>query len=91
MRYGVESHMETKLDAFLRAVDEGDASPDVEDFNQEAFIEELKNDWSNVSGSDFVDETAKLAVLRKALIEGEESGIAEDFDPEIFIAKLNES
>ena len=38
MRRCGENDMETKLDAFLRAVDEGDASPDVEDFNEGSFI-----------------------------------------------------
>ncbi len=41
MRRCSENDMETKLDAFLRAVDEGDASPDVEDFDPEAFIANL--------------------------------------------------
>lgn len=47
MRRCGENDMETKLDAFLRAMDEGDASPDVLDFDEEAFIQELKEGWRN--------------------------------------------
>ena len=82
---------ESGLSSFLQAIDAGDASPDVEGFNEEVFIKEMKNAWGNVSGDELVGDTAKLEALREALIEGEESGVVEDFDPETFIAKLNES
>ena len=36
---------EAKLAAFCSAIDEGDASPDVVDFDEEAFIAELKAGW----------------------------------------------
>lgn len=41
MKPSCESDTKAMLDAFLRAVDEGDASPDVEDFDPEAFIANL--------------------------------------------------
>lgn len=34
-----------KLDAIIEALEEGEASGDVEDFGPEAFIEEMKADW----------------------------------------------
>lgn len=34
-----------QVDALRQAIDEGDASPDVKGFGQEAFIEELKDGW----------------------------------------------
>lgn len=36
---------EAKLAAFCSAIDEGDASPDVEDFDEEEFLQELKEGW----------------------------------------------
>lgn len=36
---------EAKLAAFCAAIDEGDASPDVVDFDEEAFIAEMKEVW----------------------------------------------
>lgn len=45
------------LSSFLQAIDAGDISPDVGDFNEEAFIKEIKNAWCNVPGDEFVDET----------------------------------
>ena len=36
---------EASLAALCSAIDEGDASPDVVDFDQEAFIQELKEGW----------------------------------------------
>lgn len=36
---------EAKLTAFCSAIDEGDASPDVADFEEEAFIKEMKDRW----------------------------------------------
>ena len=36
---------EAKLAAFCAAIDEGDASPDVVDFDEEAFIAEIKAYW----------------------------------------------
>lgn len=41
---------EARLAAFCSAIDEGDASPDVENFDQEAFIEELKEGWRSNNG-----------------------------------------
>ncbi len=41
MKQSDASDMKAMLDAFLRAVDVGDASPDVEDFDPEAFIANL--------------------------------------------------
>lgn len=34
-----------KIAAFCKAIDEGDASPDVINFNDEAFIKEMKENW----------------------------------------------
>ena len=34
-----------KTSAFCAAIDEGDASPDVMNFNPEGFIKEMKNNW----------------------------------------------
>lgn len=39
----------SKLAAFCSAVDEGDASPDVNDFDEERFIQELKEGWRKKS------------------------------------------
>ena len=38
---------EARIAAFCAAVDEGDASPDVLDFDEEAFIQGLKEGWRN--------------------------------------------
>ena len=37
----------TKIEAFCNAIDEGDASPDVTDFNAEDFIAEMKQNWKD--------------------------------------------
>lgn len=34
-----------KIAAFCKAIDEGDASPDVINFNEDAFIKEMKENW----------------------------------------------
>lgn len=36
---------EARLAAFCAAIDEGDASPDVVDFDEEALVQELKEGW----------------------------------------------
>lgn len=36
---------EAKIAAFCNAIDEGDASPDVIDFNAEDFIKEMEESW----------------------------------------------
>ena len=36
---------EAKIAAFCNAIDEGDASPDVTDFNAEDFIKEMEDSW----------------------------------------------
>lgn len=36
---------EARLAALCSAIDEGDASPDVVDFDEESFIAEMKADW----------------------------------------------
>ncbi len=36
---------EVKIAAFCNAIDEGDASPDVTDFDTETFIKEMKENW----------------------------------------------
>lgn len=36
---------EAKMAAFCSAIDEGDASPDVADFDQESFINDMKDGW----------------------------------------------
>ena len=41
---------EKKIAAFCKAIDEGDASPDVQDFDEEAFIQEMKNEWGKENG-----------------------------------------
>ena len=41
---------EARVNAFCAAVDEGDASPDVLDFDEEAFIQELKEGWRQSNG-----------------------------------------
>ena len=41
---------EARLAALCAAVDEGDASPDVMDFDEEVFINELKEGWRNNNG-----------------------------------------
>jgi len=41
---------EAKLAAFCDAIDEGDASPDVVDFDEEAFIAEMKEGWRVKNG-----------------------------------------
>ena len=41
---------EAKLAAFCAAIDEGDASPDVVDFDEEAFIAEMKEGWRVKNG-----------------------------------------
>lgn len=45
---------EAKMAAFCAAIDEGDASPDVVDFDEEAFIAELKEGG----------KTAKVRIVR---------------------------
>ena len=42
---GPQEKDKTKLAAFCAAIDEGDASPDVDNFDEEAFISELKAGW----------------------------------------------
>ena len=41
---------EARINAFCAAVDEGDSSPDVLDFDEEAFIQELKEGWGSNNG-----------------------------------------
>jgi len=41
---------EAKKAAFCAAIDEGDASPDVVDFDEDAFIDELKAGWRAKNG-----------------------------------------
>jgi antitoxin ParD1/3/4 len=41
---------EAKLAAFCAAIDEGDASPDVVDFDEDAFIAEMKEGWRAKNG-----------------------------------------
>lgn len=41
---------EARINAFCAAVDEGDSSPDVLDFDEEAFIKELKQGWETKNG-----------------------------------------
>lgn len=41
---------EARLAAFCSAIDEGDVSPDVPDFDQAAFIQELKEGWRSKNG-----------------------------------------
>ena len=41
---------EARINAFCAAVDEGDSSPDVLDFDEEAFIQELKEGWRSNNG-----------------------------------------
>ncbi len=41
---------EARLAAFCAAIDEGDASPDVVDFDEEAFIAGLKEGWGAKNG-----------------------------------------
>ena len=41
---------EARLAALCAAVDEGDASPDVMDFDEEVFISELKEGWRKNNG-----------------------------------------
>ena len=41
---------EARIAAFCAAVDKGDASPDVVDFDEEEFIQELKNGWQRKNG-----------------------------------------
>lgn len=41
---------EARVNAFCAAVDEGDASPDVLDFDEEVFIQELKESWRQNNG-----------------------------------------
>jgi len=41
---------ELRATAFCAAVDEGDASPDVLGFDEEAFIQELKEGWKSKNG-----------------------------------------
>lgn len=42
----MENTNEKMLAALRKAIDEGDASPDVEDFDEEQFLKELKNKWA---------------------------------------------
>ena len=41
---------EAKIAAFCAAIDEGDASPDVVNFDEEVFIQELKAGWRAKNG-----------------------------------------
>ena len=41
---------EAKMAAFCAAIDEGDASSDVVDFDEEAFMEEIKEGWREKNG-----------------------------------------
>ena len=41
---------EDRLNALCSAIDEGDASPDVLDFDEEAFIRELRESWRPNNG-----------------------------------------
>lgn len=41
---------EARIAAFCSAADEGDASPDVKDFDEESFIQELKEGWRKNNG-----------------------------------------
>ena len=41
---------EARINAFCAAVDEVDSSPDVLDFDEEAFIQELKEGWRSNNG-----------------------------------------
>lgn len=41
---------EARLAAFCSAIDEGDASPDVADFDEEVFIREMKEGWRSKNG-----------------------------------------
>jgi len=41
---------EARLAAFCAAIDEGDASPDVVNFDEEAFLQELKAGWRDKNG-----------------------------------------
>lgn len=41
---------ETKVSAFCAAIDEGDASEDVVDFDEEAFIKDMKDGWRVKNG-----------------------------------------
>ena len=41
---------EAKVAAFCAAIDEGDASPDVVNFDEEVFIQELKAGWRVKNG-----------------------------------------
>ena len=41
---------EARLAAFCSAIDEGDASPDVADFDEEVFIREMKEGWGSKNG-----------------------------------------
>lgn len=40
----------SKLEEFCAAIDEGDASPDVVDFDEEAFVAEVKEGWRAKNG-----------------------------------------
>ena len=41
-----ESSENAKLNSLLKAVDERDSSPDVKDFDEEAFVDEIKKGWN---------------------------------------------
>lgn len=41
---------EARLSAFCSAIDEGDASPDVVNFDEESFVEEMKAGWRAKNG-----------------------------------------
>lgn len=41
---------EAKISAFCAAIDEGDASGDVADFEEESFIKEMKEGWRKNNG-----------------------------------------
>lgn len=42
--------IDAKMTAFTDAIDEGDVSPDVVDFDEDAFIDELKTGWRSKKG-----------------------------------------
>lgn len=42
---------EARTAAFCAAVDAGDASPDVVDFDEERFVQELKDEWGTGNGN----------------------------------------
>lgn len=41
---------EARISAFCSAIDDGDASPDVVNFDEESFVEEMKAGWRAKNG-----------------------------------------